>query len=116
MADTSTAPAGGERRKLARFPLRVTVRVQVQETGAIAFAKSKDVSANGMYLTTHMHLHPGDVLDCVLVLPEELTGSASISIACQGKVLRVNPDEPDEMCGAALEISSYDFLPAAYLG
>jgi PilZ domain len=99
-----------ERRKLARLPLEVFVRIQVCGANAVDFAETRNVSARGLYFHTSAHLEPGQELECVLVLPEKLTQSpAPMLVGCRGKVLRVNPDLPGQKNGVALEIHTYDF-------
>lgn len=99
-----------ERRRLARLPLEVLVRLQVPGSEWIDFAQTRNVSARGIYLHTHAQLDPGQELDCVLVLPENLTQAPTpILVGCRGKVLRVNPDLPGNTSGVAIEIHTYDF-------
>ncbi len=102
--------ANPERRKLARLPLEVFVRIQVCGTSAVEFAETRNVSARGLYFHTKARLEPGQELDCVLVLPEKLTQSPTpMLVGCRGKVLRVDPDLPGAKQGVAIEIHSYDF-------
>jgi len=98
-----------ERRKLARLPLEVLVRIR--DSGVdCALAETRNVSARGLYLHTHARLRPGQELECVLVLPEMLTHApAPMLIECRGRVLRINERLPGQKLGAALEIYSYDF-------
>lgn len=100
-----------ERRKLARLPLEVFVRIQVPGSEWVDFAETRNVSARGIYLHTHAHtIGLGQELDCVLVLPERLTQSPTpVLIGCRGKVLRVVPDLPGDKRGLAIEIHTYDF-------
>src|SRR5215813_14966571 len=99
-----------DRRKLARLPLEVFVRIQVCGNDAVDFAETRNVSARGLYFHTKAHLEPGQELECVLVLPEKLTLSpAPMLVGCRGKVLRVNSDLPDQKHGVAIEIHTYDF-------
>jgi PilZ domain len=99
-----------ERRKLARLPLEVFVRIQVCGANAVDFAETRNVSARGLYFHTKAQLEPGQELECVLVLPEKLTQSPSpMLVGCRGKVLRVNPQLSGEKSGVAIEIHTYDF-------
>lgn len=99
-----------DRRKLARLPLEVFVRIQVCGHDAVDFAETRNVSARGLYFHTKAHLEPGQELECVLVLPEKLTQSPTpMLVGCRGKVLRVNPEVADHKSGVAIEIHTYDF-------
>lgn len=98
-----------ERRKLARLPLEVFVRIRIGGVDG-DLAETRDVSARGIYLHTHTRLVPGQELECVLVLPEELTHApAPMFVECCGKVVRVTERRPGQKLGAALEVYSYDF-------
>jgi len=99
-----------ERRKLARLPLEVFVRVQVSGSTWVDFAHTRNVSARGMYFLTDAQLAIGQELECVLVLPETLTQApAPVLVGCRGQVLRVSGDLPANKNGVAVEIHSYDF-------
>lgn len=100
-----------ERRRMARLPMEVMMRIQVPGTEAVVFAETRDVSARGLYFFTHVqNLEAGQELDCVLVLPPELTQAGGPTfVGCRGKVLRVNKGLPDSRVGVAVEVSSYDF-------
>jgi PilZ domain len=99
-----------ERRKLARLPLEVLVRIQVNEAAGVDFAETCNVSARGLYLYTRSQLVSGQELECVLVLPQRLTHApAPVLIGCCGRVLRLNQELPGDKLGVAVEIHSYDF-------
>lgn len=100
-----------ERRKLARLPLEVLLRIHLPGSEDIAFAETRDVSARGIFFYTHCErLEPGQELQCVMVLPEKLTAVPGPSlIGCRGRVLRVSRQLPQQRIGVAMEVSSYDF-------
>lgn len=99
-----------ERRKLARLPLEVFVRIQVNGATGVELAETSNVSARGLYVHTRSQLFSGQELECVLVLPQRLTHTpAPVLIGCRGKVVRLNDNLPDERFGVAIEIHSYDF-------
>ncbi len=77
---------------------------------AAVVGETRDVSAQGIYFYTKSRLELGQHVECVLLLPEELTQAcAPMFVACAGKVLRVESDVPGGGTGIAVEISSYDF-------
>jgi hypothetical protein len=99
-----------ERRKLARLPLEVLIRLQVIGAAAVDFAETCNVSARGLFLRTRSQLLPGQELECVLVLPQRLTHTpAPVLIGCRGKVLRLNQNLCGDTLGVAIEVLSYDF-------
>ena len=79
----------------------------------VVFAETKNISAAGVYVSTDSPLELGSELDLLLTVPTELTKSAAASIACKGKVVRVESDLPVGSKGMAVEIYSYDFLARA---
>jgi len=102
--------AYSERRRLARFPLELLVRIQIAGTETVAFALTRNVSARGMYFCTRTLLPIGQKLECTLVLPEKLKSAASaILIACQAQVVRLNADFSSQGVGVAVELHSVDF-------
>lgn len=99
-----------ERRRLARLPLEVLIRLQVTGATAVDFAETCNVSARGLFLRTRSRLIPGQELECVLVLPQRLTHAPDpVLIGCRGKVLRLNQKLPGDKLGVAIEVHSYDF-------
>jgi PilZ domain len=99
-----------ERRKLARLPLEVLIRLQVTGATAVDFAETCNVSARGLFLHTRSRLIPGQELECVLVLPQRLTHTpAPVLIGCRGRVLRLTQKLPGDTLGVAIEVHSYDF-------
>ena len=99
-----------ERRKLARLPLEILVRIRVQGSDQVDFAETRNVSARGIYFHTNAQLKIGQDLECVLVLLEKLTRASSpMLIGCRAKVLRLNRNQSTEIIGVAVEVYSYDF-------
>jgi hypothetical protein len=55
-------------------------------------------------------LEVGQELECVLVLPKEMTLASQLSfVNCRGRVLRLTPDPREDFVGVAIEINSLDF-------
>ena len=103
-----------ERRSLARFPLELSVKIQISGTDAVIFAETKNISAGGIYICTASQIELGTYLHLILTLPPELTQNAvPIDIACSARVLRIDDRLPDGKTGIAAEIHSYDFLAQA---
>jgi hypothetical protein len=103
-------PTYPERRKLSRLPLEVTLRVKVAESSVTYFGKTSNVSAQGIFFWTDAWLEPGQEIECVLELPENLTlATEPFMVGCKGTVLRVDQERPEGMVGVAVEVNSYDF-------
>ena len=99
-----------ERRKLSRLPLEVTLRVKIYGSPATYFGKTSNVSAQGIFFWTEARLEPGQDIECVLILPENLTlATEPFLVGCKGTVLRVSEERPEGVVGVAMEVNSYDF-------
>lgn len=99
-----------DRRKMARLPLEVFLRLRACGGDAVDFAETRDVSARGIYFLTRANVTVGQELECILVLPQDLTLSPQpIFVGCRGKVLRTNQRLPGQKLGVAVEVESFDF-------
>jgi PilZ domain len=106
-------PDHPERRKLSRLPLAVPLQIAVGEAPEILFGQTHNVSAQGIFFRTTSRLNLGQAVDCVLVLPENLTlASQPILVGCKGSVVRVDESSTGESYGIAVEVNSYDFSGA----
>jgi hypothetical protein len=95
---------------MTRLPLEVFMRLQLPGVTGMDHAETRNVSARGIYLHTRAPLVAGQDLECVLVLPQDLTRTPGpMYVGCRGKVVRVHERLPGQKLGAALEISGYDF-------
>jgi hypothetical protein len=105
-----------DRRKIARLPLEVFLRLRLAGGADVEFAETRDVSAHGLYFLTRAQVLPGQELECVLVLPQDLTLTPEpMFVGCHGKVLRINERLPGQKLGVALEVYGYDFsLPGSF--
>ena len=112
----TTSLSQPERRRMTRLPLEVFLRMRVSGLKEIQYAETRDVSARGIYFFTRAQVETGQELECVLVLPEELTlAPRPMFVGCRGKVLRTNERLPGQKLGVAVEIQSYDFsLPGSF--
>ncbi len=96
---------------MARLPLQVLLRMKLPGNAEVSYAETKNVSAGGIFFTTsNRELAAGQELECVMVLPEQITHlSLPVLIGCRGKILRIQEGQPHPFIGVAMEISSYDF-------
>lgn len=109
-------PEHPERRKLSRLPLEVLMQIATAEAPEIFFGQTCNVSAQGIFFRTKAQLNLGQAVECVLVLPENLTlASHPIFVGCKGSVVRVDEAAPGELYGIAIEVNSYDFSGATSL-
>jgi hypothetical protein len=101
--------AHSERRQLTRFPLEVLASVQAVGAETMSFALTRNVSARGIYFYTRTLLKIGQELECILILPENVTSTSATLVACQGEVVRLNTDLPGPAIGVAVEVHGVDF-------
>jgi len=98
-----------ERRAMARFPLKVFVRIRARGDEQVHYAETRNLSACGIYFHTLAQLEVDEHLECVLILPQELTLTPSpLLVGCRARVLRVDRLATGTI-GAAVEVNSYDF-------
>ncbi len=99
-----------DRRRIARLPLEVFLRLRLAGAADVEFAETRDVSARGLYFLTRAHIVPGQEVECILVLPQDLTlAPEPMFVGCHGRVLRTNERLPGQKLGVAVEVQSYDF-------
>ena len=86
------------------------MQIAVPDGNEILFGQTFNVSAQGIFFRTNERLNLGQDVDCVLVLPENLTLAAQPTlVGCKGKVVRVNESMLGDAVGIAIEVNSYDF-------
>src|SRR5436305_11548391 len=102
-----------EKRVLPRFPLEMPVWVRLPGTDATVHAKTRDVSASGVFFYVNCEIREDAEIEFTMTLPPELTRTAAIQVSCKGKVVRVHNDATTGKVGIAAAIHSYDFLAQA---
>jgi len=100
--------ADNERRAGTRIAARVPTRVRTVK-GDDHTARTRDVSANGVYLYTNSRMEEGSDVELVLILPPELTSGEKCWVCCQATIVRVEEDGSE--FGVAAQIRRMDILP-----
>ena len=99
-----------DRRKLSRLLLEVPMQIAVPDRSEILFGQTSNVSAQGIFFRTTGHLNLDQEVECILVLPENLTlATQPTLVGCKGKVVRVSESTSADAVGIAIEVNSYDF-------
>jgi hypothetical protein len=80
---------------------------------ATVHAKTRDVSASGVFFFVNCEIREDAEIEFTMTLPPELTRTAAIQVSCKGKVVRVQTDNSSGKLGIAAAIHSYDFLAQA---
>jgi hypothetical protein len=102
-----------EKRVLPRFPLEMPVWLRLPGSDATVHAKTRDVSASGVFFYVNCEIREESEIEFTMTLPPELTRTAAIQVSCKGKVVRVQNDPGSGKIGIAASIHSYDFLAQA---
>jgi hypothetical protein len=102
-----------EKRVLPRFPLEMPVWLRLPGSDATVHAKTRDVSASGVFFYVNCEIREDAEIEFTMTLPPELTRTAAIQVSCKGKVVRVTNDNVTGKIGIAASIHSYDFLAQA---
>ena len=102
--------AKAERRSGTRFATRVSTRLRTPQ-GVDQTARTRDVSANGVFLYTKSRIEMGTEVELVLILPPELTSGEKCWVCCQATVVRV--EEQGTEFGVAAQIRRMDIMPEA---
>jgi hypothetical protein len=102
-----------EKRVLPRFPLEMPVWLRLPGSDATVHAKTRDVSASGVFFFVNCEIRQDSDIEFTMTLPPELTRTAAIQVSCKGKVVRVQNDVATGRIGIAAAIHSYDFLAQA---
>jgi hypothetical protein len=100
-----------EKRGARRFPLRVPVSVDSDNTTRPA--QLRDVSARGICFYLESAVSQGSPIGFTLTLPPEITLTESIRVQCKGRVVRVEDGRADGKLAVAAVIEEYEFLPEA---
>jgi hypothetical protein len=100
--------ADTERRAGTRIATRVPTRVRTVQ-GVDQSARTRDVSANGIFLYTNSRMEKGSNVELVLILPPELTSGEKCWVCCQATIVRI--EEEGSEFGVAAQIQRMDILP-----
>lgn len=106
-------PDGLDRREARRFNMTLPMRLLSRDSSSPELqAQTRDVSYRGLYFLAAAQLKPGNSIDFVITLPEQVTRSSDVNIRCHGEVVRVEPTQNGRV-GIAAKINRYEFLHAA---
>lgn len=97
-----------DQRTTRRFTLQLPLTVKVDNGGQDA--KTKDVSARGVFFYMDSAPAQGSPIEFTLTLPPEITLTESIRVKCNGKVVRVDQSANGGQVGIAAAIDQYDFI------
>jgi PilZ domain len=109
----STEPVRLERRVGQRF--EVHVPILIDKAGQKVPGFSQDISSRGVFLYTEAPLAEGDAVELTFTMPSEITLGESMRVRCQARVLRAGVSGAGQRNGVAVQLDSYEYLPAIEL-
>jgi PilZ domain-containing protein len=107
----STSPVCHERRAAQRFDYQLPISIKVIGIEGEVHGCTQDLSARGAFFYTEAPLTEGSEVEVTLLMPAEITLTASMPVRCRGKVLRVARQEGSTKIGVAVQLAGYEFLP-----
>jgi hypothetical protein len=100
-----------ERRGIRRFSFQLPTSVRIPESGWKELnARTRDISARGVYIYLEEPVRENSKLEFVLTLPPEVTLTDSIRVRCTAQVVRADRDGAGKPVGIAAQITQYVFL------
>jgi hypothetical protein len=108
--------AGGseskERRRRARLQLQCSVCFYQEDDREPTHATTLNISSDGFYCLSHVAFVPGQMLGCLLLVPEHHPDGRDRKVAldCRVRVVRVSNREIDRLFGIACRIEDYHFV------
>ena len=108
----TTPPVGIERRVGQRFPYLLPVSLRLPATAMEGLGFTQDLSSRGVFFFTDAALTEGSEIELTLRMPSEITLGESMPVRCRGRVLRTSPSAAGQRNGIAVQLDSYQYLPA----
>jgi hypothetical protein len=98
-----------ERRSSPRLQTDQPVSIRITQSGHFEFTgTTRDISSDGVFLSTDAELVQGALVVLRLALPSE---NGQVSMTVRGKVIRVEPPGPDGKTGAAISFRMVELEP-----
>ena len=107
---TDTAPNRLERRSAQRFDVLLPVAVHFEGRTIPAF--TQNLSGRGIFFYTDAAIPAGAVVELTFSMPSEVTLGESMPVRCRGRVLRTASPQAGQRNGIAVQLESYQYLPA----
>lgn len=108
MIDTS--PNRLERRSAQRFDVLVPVAIHFDGRTIPAF--TQNLSGRGILFYAEAAIPEGAIVELTFSMPSEVTLGESMPVRCRGRVLRATPPQAGQRNGIAVQLESYQYLPA----
>jgi len=99
-----------ERRGAQRFEVHLPLAVHFDERTVAGF--TQDLSGRGMFFYADAALQEGAVVELTFTMPSEITLGENMPVRCRGRVLRASAPQASQLNGIAVQLDSYQYLPA----
>jgi PilZ domain-containing protein len=106
----STDPNRLERRGAQRFEVHVPLAVHFEGRTVPGF--TQDLSGRGVFFYAEAALPEGAVVEVTFTMPSEITLAENMPVRCRGRVLRASASPAGQRNGIAVQLDSYEYLPA----
>lgn len=106
----STDPVCIERRCGQRFQLHLPLTIHFDGKTVPGF--TQDVSSRGLFFYSETRLPEGSVVELTFTMPSEITLGESMRVRGHGRVLRSDLSQAGPRTGIAVQLDSYQYLPA----
>ncbi|MGA9475657.1 MAG: PilZ domain-containing protein [Terriglobales bacterium] len=107
---TDTTSNRLERRSAQRFDVLLPLAVHFD--GRMIPAFTQNLSGRGIFFYAEAVIPDGAAVELVFAMPSEVTLGESMPVRCRGRVLRAVPTQPGQRSGIAVQLESYEYLPA----
>src|SRR5713226_4197405 len=99
-----------ERRSAQRFEVHLPLAVHFDERTVPGF--TQDLSGRGIFFYADAVLPEGAVVELTFTMPSEITLGESMPVRCRGRGLRASGPHARHPNGIAVQLDSYQYLPA----
>jgi hypothetical protein len=106
----STDPNRLERRGAQRFEVHTPLSVQFD--GGTMHGFTQDLSGRGIFFYAETSLPEGAIIHLTFTMPSEITLAENMPVRCRGRVLRASEPQSGQRSGIAVQLDSYEYLPA----
>ena len=99
-----------ERRGAQRFEVHQPLAIQYDARTVHGF--TQDLSNRGIFIYAETEMPKGAVVALTFTMPSEITLGDNMPVRCRGRVLRSSGGQPGQRSGIAIQLDSYEYLPA----
>ncbi|MGI9103150.1 MAG: PilZ domain-containing protein [Terriglobales bacterium] len=101
-----------ETRTGKRFDLSLPVKIKQTNSSRTHQATTHNLSAAGVYITANLPFKSGTKVEFEITLPAPVIGAKNnVDVKCEGRVIRVDPEQRGKRRGVACIIDKYQFVP-----